>query len=376
MKLFLLLLFFIFKSSIVLAIDTKADQAIVFDWNTNEVLFEKNANQKSSPASMTKIMTIYAVFDRLINTDLTIEDTCIISAKAYKTIGSRTFLEIDEKVTIADLIRGIIIQSGNDASVVIAECLSGTEEDFAKLMNIYAKKLGMLNTNFLNSHGLPQDNHYSTVYDIALLSNALIYDFPNLYLYFKEKSFTYNKVSQPNRNKLLNTVVGADGLKTGYTKASGWGISGSAKRNERRITVVINGTNSSRSRLNESLTLLNWAFTQTYQQKLVSKNQIIQNVDVWLGNKSTVNLIAQNDIISTLSFDQIKSIKSIIQYEKPVSAPFKAGDKLGLLTINISGKAAIVVPLVADKDIKNVNPFMKILAAIKYLMFGTSLDGI
>ena len=376
MKLFLLLLFFIFKSSIVLAIDTKADQAIVFDWNTNEVLFEKNANQKTSPASMTKIMTTYAVFDRLKNTDITIEDTCIVSAKAYKTIGSRTFLEIDDKVTIEDLIRGIIIQSGNDASVVIAECLSGTEEDFAKLMNIYAKKLGMLNTNFINSHGLPHDNHYSTVFDIALLSNALIRDFPNLYLYFKEKNFTYNKVAQPNRNKLLNNVIGADGLKTGYTKASGWGISGSAKRNDRRITVVINGTNSKRSRLNESSNLLNWAFTQTYQQKLVSKNQIIQNVDVWLGNKPTVNLIAQKDVISTLSFDQIKSIKSIIQYEKPVSSPFKAGDKLGSLTINISGKTPIIVPLVADKDIKNVNPFMKILAAIKYLMFGTSLDGI
>ncbi len=376
MKFYLFLLFFILKHSIVLAIDTKADQAIVFDWNTNEVLFEKNANQKTPPASMTKIMTTYAVFDRLKNTDITIEDTCIVSAKAYKTIGSRTFLEIDDKVTIEDLIRGIIIQSGNDASVVIAECLSGTEEDFAKLMNIYAKKLGMLNTNFINSHGLPHDNHYSTVFDIALLSNALIRDFPNLYLYFKEKNFTYNKVAQPNRNKLLNNVIGADGLKTGYTKASGWGISGSAKRNDRRITVVINGTNSKRSRLNDSSNLLNWAFTQTYQQKLVSKNKIIQNVDVWLGNKPTVNLIAQKDVISTLSFDQIKSIKSIIQYEKPVSSPFKAGDKLGSLTINISGKTPIIVPLVADKDIKNVNPFMKILAAIKYLMFGTSLDGI
>ena len=345
MKFFLLLLFFIINSSVVLAIDTKAKQAIVFDWNTNEILFEKNSSQKISPASMTKIMTIYVLFDRLKNTDLSIEDTCIVSAKAYKTFGSRTFLEIDEQVSISDLIRGIIIQSGNDASVVISECLSGTEEDFAKLMNIYGEKLGMQNTNFLNSHGLPDEAHYSTVFDIAILSNALIHDFPNLYLYFKEKEFTYNNVLQPNRNRLLNNLSGADGLKTGYTKASGWGISGSAARNDRRITVVISGTNSKRSRLNESSNLLNWAFTQTFQKKLVTKNQIIKNVDVWLGNEPTINLTIQNDVITTLSFDQLKSIKSIIEYEKPIPAPFIEGETIGSMTINIPGKSSIIVPL-------------------------------
>ena len=164
--------------------------------------------------------------------------------------GSRTFLEIDDNVTVDDLLKGIIVQSGNDASIALAECLGGTEQDFAKLMNVYAERLGMINTNFINSSGWPDDNHYSTVYDLAVLSNALIKDFPDLYLYFKMKEFTYNEINQPNRNKLLNQFQGADGLKTGFTKKSGWGIAATAARDNRRITVVINGTNSSRSRLN------------------------------------------------------------------------------------------------------------------------------
>ena len=296
-----------------LAIDTKADNAIVIDFNTNEVLFEKNADVLVPPASMTKIMTIYAAFHRLENTNLSINDSCIISPRAYKMGGSRTFLEIDDKVSINDLLKGIIVQSGNDASVALAECLAGTESDFANLMNVYATKLGMQNTNFINSSGWPEDNHYSTVRDLALLSNSLIKDFSELYEYFKLKEFTYNDIKQPNRNKLLTNIDGADGLKTGYTKKSGWGISGSAIRDNRRITVVINGTNSSRSRLNESSNLLNLAFSQTSQNTLITKNQFIKKIDVWLGKKPSVNLIAEKDVISIMSFDQIQLIKSSIQ---------------------------------------------------------------
>jgi len=376
MKFYLFIILVVFYISNSWAIDTKAKQAVVVDYNTNEILFEKNSNQKISPASMTKIMTVYAAFDRINNTDLTIEDTCTVSAKAYRMGGSRTFLEIDEQVTINSLLRGIIIQSGNDASVALAECLSGTEDDFANLMNVYAEKLKMNNTNFTNSSGWPADNHYSTVFDLAILSNSLIRDFPDLYSYFSEKEFTYNDIKQPNRNRLLNNVNGADGLKTGYVKESGWGIAGSAIRNDRRITVVINGTNSSRSRLNESSNLLNWAFKQTTQKILAHKDQIIKNVDVWLGSKPTVNLVVEKDIVSILSFDQLKLIKSTIHYEKPISAPIKAGEKIGSLIINISGKPPMIVPLVADKNINTINPIMRIFAAIKYLVFGTSLDEI
>ena len=374
-KLFLtILISFILFSLKLYAIDTKAEQAIVMDFDTNEILFEKNSNIKTPPASMTKIMTVYAAFDRLKNTDLSIENECIVSAKAYKMGGSRTFLEIDDKVSIDELLKGIIIQSGNDASVALAECLAGTEDDFAKLMNVYAKRLGMLNTNFLNSSGWPVDNHYSTVYDLALLSNAVIREFPDLYLYFSDKEFTYNDIKQPNRNKLLSSVQGADGLKTGFTRASGWGIAATAKRDSRRITTVINGTNSSRSRLNEASNLINWAFSQTSQKLLVDENQVIVEVDVWLGNKPRINLVSSKKIVSTLSFDQIQLIKSSLEYKRPIEAPIKKGEVYGKLLIDIDGKPNIEVELIAQDNIGSVNPITKVFAAMKYLIFGTSLD--
>ena len=374
-KLFLAFLFSsILFTSKLYAIDTKAEQAIVMDFDTNEILFEKNSNIKTPPASMTKIMTVYAAFDRLKNTDLSIENECVVSAKAYKMGGSRTFLEIDDKVSIDELLKGIIIQSGNDASVALAECLAGTEDDFAKLMNVYAKRIGMRNTNFLNSSGWPEDNHYSTVYDLALLSNSLINEFPDLYLYFSDKEFTYNDIKQPNRNKLLSSVQGDDGLKTGFTRASGWGIAATAKRDDRRITAVINGTNSSRSRLNEASNLINWAFSQTSQKLLVDENQVIVEVDVWLGNKPRVNLVSSKKIVSTLSFDQIQLIKSSLEYKRPIEAPIKKGEVYGKLLIDIDGKPNKEVELIAQDNIGSVNPITKVFAAMKYLIFGTSLD--
>ena len=369
---FILLIFLISKH--VFAIDTKAEQAIVMDFDTNEILFEKNSNSKTPPASMTKIMTVYAAFDRLKNTDLSINNECTVSAKAYKMGGSRTFLEIDDKVSIDDLLKGIIIQSGNDASVALAECLAGTEEDFAKLMNVYAKRLGMNNTNFINSSGWPEDDHYSTVYDLAILSNAVIREFPDLYLYFADEEFTYNDIKQPNRNKLLSSVQGADGLKTGFTKASGWGIAATAKREDRRITVVINGTNSSRSRMNESANLINWAFSQTSQKELVREGQVIKQLDVWLGNKPRVNLISSRKVVSTLSFDQLQLIKSSIQYKKPLDAPILKGNSYGKLLISIEGKPNIEIDLVAEENVGTINPILKIFAALKYLIFGSTLD--
>jgi len=374
-KLFItILISFILFSSKLYSIDTKAEQAIVMDFNTNEILFEKNSNIQTPPASMTKIMTVYAAFDRLKNTDLSIENECVVSAKAYKMGGSRTFLEIDDKVSIDELLKGIIIQSGNDASVALAECLAGTEDDFAKLMNVYAKRIGMINTNFLNSSGWPEDNHYSTVYDLAILSNAVIREFPDLYLYFADKEFTYNDIKQPNRNKLLSSVQGADGLKTGFTRASGWGIAATAKRDDRRITTVINGTNSSRSRLNEASNLINWAFSQTSQKLLVDENQVIVQVDVWLGNKPRVNLVSSKKIVSTLSFDQIQLIKSSLEYKRPIEAPIKKGEVYGKLLIDIDGKPNIEVELIAQESVGTVNPISKVFAAMKYLIFGTSLD--
>ena len=372
-KIILLIIALIFSSK-TYSIDTKAEQAVVIDFDTNEILFDKNASDRVIPASMTKIMTVYVAFDRLINTDFSMSNLCRVSPKAYKMGGSRTFLEIDDLVSVDDLLKGIIVQSGNDASIALAECLGGTEDDFAKLMNVYAKRIGMNNTNFKNSSGWPDIDHFSSVYDIAILSNAIIRDFPNLYSYFKMEDFTYNEIKQPNRNKLLKKLEGVDGLKTGFTKNSGWGIAVTAKRGERRITVVLTGTNSSRSRLNESTNLINWAFNQTSQKTLVKKNQIIKNVDVWLGDEPTVNLISSDDFISTLSFDQIQLMESNIEFTKPIEAPISKGKEYGKLYINISGKPEIIIPLVAEKNITKINPFYRIVAAIKYLLFGTSLD--
>ena len=367
----LLVIFVSFKAS---SLDTKAEQAIVINFNTNEILFEKNANVKVPPASMTKIMTTYVAFDRIANSDFSINNQCKVSAKAYKMGGSRTFLEIDDYVTVDTLLKGIIIQSGNDASVALAECLSGTEENFAKLMNVYSKKLNLQNTNFVNSSGWPEDNHYSSVKDIAIMSNALISEFPNLFSYFKEENFSYNGIKQPNRNQLLNKVEGVDGLKTGFTRKSGWGISATALRDERRITVVINGANSSRSRVNESINLINWAFNQTIQKKIVDKNQLIKKVDVWLGTEPSVNLITDQELISTVSFDQLQLLESSIEYTRPLTAPIIKGQEYGKLLINIEGKPKIEISLIAEKDIKKINPIYRTFAAIKYLIFGTSLD--
>jgi len=232
----------------------------------------------------------------------------------------------------------------------------------------------MVNTNFVNSSGWPDDNHYSTAFDLAILSNSLIREFPELYLYFADQEFTYNEIKQPNRNKLLNSVQGADGLKTGFTKASGWGIAATAKREDRRITVVINGTNSSRSRMNESSNLINWAFSQTSQKELIKNGQSIIEADVWLGEKSTVNLISSKKVISTLSFDQIQLINSYIEYKKPIEAPIIKGNIYGKLIIEISGKPNIEVDLLAKENVGIINPFLRVSAAIKYLIFGTSLD--
>ena len=365
---------FLFYSSSIFAIDTKANEAIVIDYNTNEVLFEKNSDSKISPASLTKIMTVYVVFDRINNSSLTTQDNCTVSSKAYKIGGSRMFLEIDKKVSIEDLLRGIIIQSGNDASIAIAECLSGTENDFAILMNQYARELGMLNTNFTNASGWPEENHFSTVRDIGILSNNLIKNFPESYNYFNETTFTYNEIKQPNRNKLLSHVDGSDGLKTGYTKDSGWGIAGSSLRNERRITVVISGTNSSRSRLNESSNLINWAFRETTEKQILKKNQVIKTIDTWLGNKSNVDMIVKENFNTIVSFDQIKLIKSSIEYQNPLPAPIEKGQEIGKIIILIPGKDKIDIPLVSNKDVKLINPLFRFIAAAKYLIFGNTLN--
>ena len=241
----------------ILDITTPAKQVVIYDHETDEILFEKNSNNLMKPASMAKVMTSYIVFDKIKDKSLKMSDTFLVSEKAWKMGGSRTFLELNSNVSIRDLLLGLIVQSGNDAAVVLAEGISGDEEAFAREMNRYAKLLGMQNTYFTNSTGWPHPDLQTTAKELAILSKKLIDDFPDLYKLFEEKIFTYNKIKQSNRNPLLYTMSGADGLKTGHTMESGYGLIGSVKRNNRRVTIVINGLNSKKQRTFESKRLFN-----------------------------------------------------------------------------------------------------------------------
>ena len=363
-----LIISFSFKS--LFALDTLATHAIVYDHKTKDILFEKNSNIRTSPASMTKIMTAYIIFDLIKNGNLKLDEKFIVSEKAYKKGGSRMFVELNSKVTIKDLLYGVIVQSGNDASIVLAENISVTESGFADLMNEYAKKIGMKNTNFVNSSGWPHPNHYSTMYDLAVLSSAIINDFPSLYKIFAKEEFTYNKIKQPNRNSLLKHYEGVDGLKTGYVKDSGYGNVISSLKDDRRIILVVNGLESSKSRVSESEKLLNWAYRHTKHTILFSKGQIITSSDMWLGKENKVDLISGEELLTTLSSNQEKNIKAKLVYEKPIIAPVKANQQVGKIVVNIADKETIEIPLLAKNSIKRVNPIIRIFSALNYLIFG------
>ena len=285
---FLILCFVNIKesSSKILDIKTPAKQVIIYDHEVDEVLFEKNADQLMKPASMAKVMTSYIVFDRIKDKSLNMSDTFLVSDKAWRMGGSRSFLELNSNVTIKDLLLGLIVQSGNDAAVVLAEGISGDEEAFAREMNRYAKTLGMKDTYFTNSTGWPHPDLQTTSRDLVILTKRIIDDFPELYKLFEEKIFTYNKIKQSNRNPLLYTMNGADGLKTGHTNESGYGLIGSVKRNDRRVTIVINGLNSKKKRRFESKRLLNIVFRETALLSLFSNQKSLVEANVWLGKKN------------------------------------------------------------------------------------------
>jgi D-alanyl-D-alanine carboxypeptidase len=336
------------KDNTFTKISTSADQAIIINYDNDEILYEKNADFEFAPASMTKIMTAYVVFDRLKNTSLSIKNLCRISAKAYKIGGSRSFLEIDDAVSINDLLKGLIVQSGNDSAIALAECMSGTEFDFAKLMNIYAKRLGMNNSNFVNASGWPVYDHYSTVRDLAILSKAIINKFPYLYNFFSISEFTYNEIKQPNRNKLLNLVQGVDGLKTGFTKESGWGVATSAKRQNKRIILVINGADSSRSRLSEAEKLVNWAFdyisssSNNISIKKIEEKNIDGNIEGVYYTTANANFrdkpsASNSNVISTISKGSAVEVLRLVN-ENDDWAQIKYNNQIGYIYLPLLTK--------------------------------------
>ena len=369
---FLILCFVNIKesSSKILDIKTPAKQVIIYDHEVDEVLFEKNADQLMKPASMAKVMTSYIVFDRIKDKSLNMSDTFLVSDKAWRMGGSRSFLELNSNVTIKDLLLGLIVQSGNDAAVVLAEGVSGDEEAFAREMNRYAKTLGMKDTYFTNSTGWPHPDLQTTSRDLVILTKRIIDDFPELYNLYQEKIFTYNKIKQSNRNPLLYTMNGADGLKTGHTNESGYGLIGSVKRNDRRVTIVINGLNSKKKRRFESKRLFNIVFRETALLSLFSNQKSLVEADVWLGKKNKVNLIASKPFKKIISPFELNKTKIKLEWMNPISAPITKGSVLGKIYINIPGQQTFQEDLISSEDVAKMSSLIRVKSILKFLLYG------
>ena len=360
------------KKSIAQLLDIKspAKQIIIYDHESNEVLFEKNADQIMKPASMAKVMTAYIIFDKLKDQSLQMSDTFLVSNKAWRMGGSRSFLELNTNVSIKDLLLGLIIQSGNDAAVVLAEGISGGEEAFAREMNRYAKILGMNNTYFTNATGWPHPDLKTTSRDLIILTRNIINNFPKLYELFNEKIFTYNNIKQSNRNPLLYSMNGADGLKTGHTNESGYGLIGSVKKNNRRVSIVINGLNSKKKRTFESKRLFNIVFRETALLSLFNDKKSLARGNIWLGKQPQVDLVAEKAFKKIISPLELNKTKIKIQWQDPISAPIAKGDKVGDIFIDIPGKELIKQNIVSSQNIDTMSTFMKAKSILMYLLYG------
>ena len=369
-KFFLITFLFLFVSFNVKAIETKADSAYVLDVNSNTPLFEKNPDLKQGPASMSKLMLTYIVFERLKNRTLTLDQEFLVSKKAWKFGGSKMFVNVGDMVSVEDLLKGVIVQSGNDACIVLAEGLSGSEENMVDEMNDKAQQLGLTNSNFTNVTGWPHKDHYMSLKDIAYLSKYLINDFPEYYNLFKINEFTYNDIKQFNRNKLIS-IDGFDGLKTGRTSQSGYGLAASALRENRRIISVVNGLNSDKERINETKKLVNWSFREFVNYNLYQPEDVIQHAKVWLGKESFVPLILNEELNVTIKKKNSDKFKMKLIYETPVLAPIKKGDKVAQLQL-IDGDIIRTKDIYAGKDVEKVSRFYRSFSIINYLLFGVS----
>ena len=355
-------------------ITSPAKQAHVTDFATGKVLFSKDADAPMKPASMAKIMTIFVAFQRIADGQLGMDDKFTISKKAWKKGGSRTFLEVGKTVSVRELLHGIIVQSGNDAAIVLAEGISGSENAFADEMNFWAKKIGMKNTNFRNSTGWPDPDLTTTAADLNIMTTELIRRFPadkypDLYPIFAKREYTYNKIRQPNRNPLVYGTAGADGLKTGHTEESGYGLVGSAERDGQRVIMVLNGMVSMKQRSAESRRLMDLMFGEFKTYRFFDKGQLVDQANVWLGNATKVDLVLDAPLHLLLSYQERRDLKLSVQWLDPVPAPIVAGDQLGTLTVDGKGDSRKFV-LRAGQDILILGMFDRISAAVKYLIFG------
>ena len=346
---------------------------ILIEPNTNTVIAEFNSNSEIEPASMTKIMTVYVTADQISNDLISIDDEVLISEKAWRMEGSRMFVEAGKKVSVSDLLKGIIIQSGNDASVAISEYVGGTERGFVDLMNAYASSLNMNNTIFQNSTGLPDDNHFSSAKDLATLTSNLITKFPDIYSFYKEKQFTFNDIKQLNRNKLLWRDDSSDGVKTGHTEAAGYCLVGSAKRGDMRLITVVAGSDSDNNRFLASQRLLEYGFRFFATQKVLNANQEYKKINIWGGVEKTLGLGVLEDVSITLPRTSFKDLTVNYNYSNNIQAPIEVGQKIGTLEIISNDEIVFSTNLVALENIKSKGFFGRLWS--KFVLWILSLFG-
>ncbi|MDP6476271.1 MAG: D-alanyl-D-alanine carboxypeptidase family protein [Alphaproteobacteria bacterium] len=353
------------------AFETSAKEMILVDDITGAVMLDKNSDRSMFPASMSKLMTLYIVFNKLTEGSLSLDAQFRVSEKAWRMGGSKMFVELNSRVTVSDLLRGVIVQSGNDACIVLAEGIAGSETQFVELMNAASKKLGLANSHFMNVTGWPHPEHVTTARDLAILAHAVIRDFPQFYGIFKEKNFTFNGIKQGNRNPLLYTYPGADGLKTGHTQASGYGLTASASRGGRRLIVVANGMSNVNERAREVERLLDHGFTEYSNYTLFKAGDIVEQIEVWLGDKVNVPLIINHDLTVTLSRTERRDLKVKVLAPGPIPAPVNKGAEVAkLVVISAADKKPIEFPLVAGTDVGRLSAFGRIGGAFNHLLWG------
>jgi D-alanyl-D-alanine carboxypeptidase (penicillin-binding protein 5/6) len=351
-------------------VDTTARWAFGMDFTTGATLMEKQADDEMPPSSMTKLMTMYLVYDRLKQGRLKLDDELPVTEKAWRMQGSKMFVQIGGTVKVEDLIRGVIVQSGNDAAIVLAEAIGGTEEGFVELMNKKAQELGLTHSFFKNCTGWPDPDQHMSCRDIAVLAGRIISDFPEYYHYDAEKSFRYNGIDQGNRNPMVQRGT-ADGLKTGHTDAGGYGLVVSSKRNDRRVILVLNGMNSMRERAEESERLVDWLFFNFEDVTLFTAGDVVDRVPVWLGTERSVPLVAGRELVVTMprNWRQKASIK--ISYDAPLRAPVTKGDTVGKLTVTGDGVPHMDVPLLAADDVPRLSLPGRAMAVLSKYVTGT-----
>jgi serine-type D-Ala-D-Ala carboxypeptidase (penicillin-binding protein 5/6) len=345
-----------------------ASSHILQDYNTGKVLAENNADAKLAPASLTKILTVYVVFKEIKNGHLKLDDKVTISQNAWQTSGSKMFVKVNDQVKVEDLLKGVIIQSGNDASVSLAEHVAGNEATFAELMNQHATRLGMVNSHFENSDGLPSDGHYTTARDLGILTTALIKEFPEYYPWFSLKEFTYNKITQQNRNTLLSRDESVDGVKTGHTEEAGYCLVASALRNGMRLISVVMGTENESTRANTNQALLNYGFRFFESHRLYQAKTSINETRIWKGDTETVQLGLLDDLYVTIPRRRYNDLKATINVDKKILAPVKAGDKLGSVTVVLDNETLATKDLVALKAVEEGGIFRRLYDSVLMLI--------